>query len=59
MGYFRNIDHANWKELISWTYYSDDEKQVLVIEQWGEDDFEASLGLVVPPNQITNILPSA
>ena len=56
-GYFRKIGTESWSELISWTYYDEEEETVLTIEQWGERDFEASMGVVVNPNSITNILP--
>lgn len=59
LGYFRPVSSENWKELISWTYYDEEEATVLTIEQWGERDFEASMGAVVKPSSITNILPVA
>lgn len=56
-GHFRDIMSEGWKPFVSWTYYDDSEKSVLTIEQWGERDFEASVGIVVNPDHITNILP--
>ena len=56
-GYFRNIDSKNWSEFISWSYYDDSDTKVLNIEQWGDDSFEASIGLSVPERAISNILP--
>jgi hypothetical protein len=45
------------KEFVNWTYVDDSEKKVLVIEQWGENDFAASAGEFVKPFQFSNILP--
>ena len=56
-GLFRNIESELWSEFISWDYYDEDEKRTLAIEQWGEHEFEASVGIVVPENAFTNILP--
>jgi hypothetical protein len=56
-GFYRNIDNTNWKELISWTYYDDSERLVLVIEQWGENSFEASVGISHNEDAFSNILP--
>ena len=56
-GHFRDIMSESWQPFVSWTYYDDAEENVLTVEQWGERDFEASLGVVVNPSQITNILP--
>ncbi|PWJ44531.1 DUF4178 domain-containing protein [Sediminitomix flava] len=56
-GYYRNIMDENFQPFISWDYYDDTEKKVLIIEQWGEDEFEASVGKVVSPSEISNILP--
>jgi hypothetical protein len=56
-GYFRNIDSDNWDEFISWDYYDENEKFVLNIEQWGESEFEASLGVVEEERAFSNILP--
>jgi hypothetical protein len=39
------------------SYYDEEEETVLTIEQWGERDFEASMGAVIHPSKITNILP--
>ena len=45
------------EEFINWSYVDESEKQVLVIEQWGENEFAASAGEVVEPYQFSNILP--
>lgn len=62
-GYFRNTkDDRNsddsWSEFISWDYYSDEGNQLLSIEQWGEDSFEATVGRSLKEREISNILPS-
>lgn len=47
-----------WVEHISWTYYDTDEVKTINIEQWGEFEFEASIGKVVEAYEISNIVPS-
>lgn len=61
-GYYRNCkddreSDDSWTEFISWTCYDESEKQVLTLEQWGDNDFEASVGTVIKEFQISNILP--
>lgn len=64
-GYFRELkegvdrESADWDRLISWEYYDEEEESVLTIEQWGDDEFEASLGVCVKEFQISNIIPSS
>jgi len=58
VGMFRDCGGGDWEDLISWDYYDKDEKQILSIEQWGENDFDASAGIVIEEYQITNILPA-
>lgn len=58
VGYFRNTDTDKWEELISWTYYDDSKKELLNIEQWGPEDFEAHIGIVVDEYSFSNILAS-
>jgi hypothetical protein len=57
-GYFRNIQTENWEEFIMWKYVDDTEKKILIIEQWDVEEFEAWIGIVVPENAISNILPN-
>lgn len=45
------------KELLKWDYCDDSGKKLLIIEQWGERNFEASAGCQVEEYQFTNILP--
>ena len=45
------------KEMLSWSYEDDTGSKYLTIEQWGEDDFQASVGIAVESYQFTNILP--
>jgi len=56
-GFYRNLNSENWSELISWTYYDDSGRLVLNVEQWGDDAFEASIGVSVPESAFSNILP--
>lgn len=59
-GYFSNQtkDKNNWVEFISWDYIDDKEKEVISLEQWGENEFEASIGKVIKPLEISNIIPA-
>jgi hypothetical protein len=45
-------------QLVKWDYEDDSGDKYLSIEQWGEEDFEASVGEPVEEYQFTNILPS-
>lgn len=56
-GFYRNLNSTNWAELISWTYYDDSERLVLVIEQWDDHRFDAAVGISVSENAFSNILP--
>lgn len=57
-GYFSNVhDEAESSEFISWEYYDETEKYLLAVEQWGEAEFEAAVGEVVPADRFSNILP--
>lgn len=60
-GYFRDLADPDkeqyWAELISWEYYDQEEKNFISVEQWGEKEFEAALGVMAEPHQFTNILP--
>lgn len=54
--YFKDADSSG-RELISWNYEDEEGNQFLTIEQWGENDLEASLGFSVEEYQFTDILP--
>ncbi|MBF0117685.1 MAG: DUF4178 domain-containing protein [Desulfobacterales bacterium] len=56
-GYFYKDGKGPAQELISWTYADEKDSKNLNIEQWGENDFEASTGISVEEYQFTNILP--
>lgn len=58
-GYFHDIAKGkdDWEEFISWNFEDDAEKQIITIEQWGEKDFEASIGKNIDEFEISNILP--
>ncbi len=45
-------------KFISWEYFDEDDKLTLCIEQWGEEEFEASYGKVLKEFEISNIIPS-
>jgi hypothetical protein len=46
-----------WVEFINWQYYDESGENSISIEQWGEREFEASIGKVIKPFEISNILP--
>ena len=58
-GYYRDVATEDWEEFISFDYTDDTEKKCLCIEQWGEDDFEASFGEFIPSYKISDILPAS
>jgi hypothetical protein len=58
-GYCKEIDAKNWEELISFDYLDEEEEKVLCIEQYGNEEFEASKGIIISENAISNILPMA
>lgn len=57
-GFYRDTDTENWEELISFDYLDEDEEECLTIEQWGDNDFEASFGKIIKAAAISNILPA-
>ncbi len=58
-GYFNEEDKPEqWVEHISWTYYDEEEENIINIEQWGEREFEASVGKVLKEFEISNVIPS-
>ncbi len=58
MGFFKEVDDPGESvEFIVWPYEDETEKYILTIEQWGDEDFEASIGHYIKPSEITNILP--
>ena len=57
-GYYNPSKTSNeWTEFINWQYFDGSGESVLSIEQWGENEFEASEGKIIKPFEITNILP--
>jgi hypothetical protein len=58
-GYFKEEGtQKEWLELMSWDYYNDPGDTVITIEQWGEREFEASVGKLLKPFEISNIIPA-
>lgn len=45
------------KPMLRWSYEDDGGRRYLCLEQWGEEEFEASIGEPVQEYQFTNILP--
>lgn len=58
-GFFNEEGNEDqWVEHITWNYYDEEEVKTLSIEQWGEREFEASVGKVLKEFEISNIIPS-
>jgi hypothetical protein len=60
-GYFKSghpDEKGDWEEMISWDYFNESEEKYLNIEQWSEREFEAYIGVVIKPFEISNILPN-
>ena len=58
-GYCKEIDAENWEELISYDYLDEEEEKVLSIEQFGDEAFKVSKGIIINETAISNILPMA
>lgn len=56
-GHFYRDGKDPGRELLKWDYMDDSGKKYLSIEQWGEEDLEASIGYPVEEYQFENILP--
>lgn len=56
-GHFYKDGQGPGKEVLRWSYEDDPGQRFLGIEQWGEEDFDATVGQPVEPYQFTNILP--
>ena len=56
-GHFLKGGKGEGREFLRWSFEGESGKKLLEIEQWGEDDFEASAGEAVEEYQFTNILP--
>ena len=59
-GYFLDTsrEQSDWEELISWDFIGQKSQQILTIEQWSKNEFEASLSKEIKEFEISNILPS-
>ncbi len=56
IGYYRNVENEDWVELVNWTYYDRSQEKILSVEQWGEEEFEASAGKVVNEFEFSSII---
>ncbi|HIO68940.1 MAG TPA: DUF4178 domain-containing protein [Nitrospirales bacterium] len=56
-GYYYKDGKGSGDQMIYWDYVDSSGEQMLTIEQWGEDEFEASTGKYVQEYEFTNILP--
>ena len=55
--YFLKDVKESRQEFVYWTFKDEKEENFVAIEQWGEEEFEASAGLYVEEYQFSNILP--
>jgi hypothetical protein len=56
-GYFFPDGRVAGDEMIYWDYEDETGEKLLTIEQWGETEFEASVGQTVKEYEFRNILP--
>lgn len=56
-GHFFKDGVGSGLPMLAWDYCDDSGRKYLTIEQWGEKEFEASIGEPVEAYQFTNILP--
>ena len=56
-GYYYKDGKGSGDQMIFWDYTDSSGEKILSIEQWGEDEFEASVGQYVHEYEFTNILP--
>jgi len=56
-GYCKEIDAISWEELISYDYLDEEEAKVLCFEQYSDENFEVSKGIIINELDISNILP--
>jgi hypothetical protein len=56
IGYQRAHNQNEWSELVSWSYTTKDEAKLMTIEQWGEEEFSASVGWKVSEYDFSNII---
>ncbi len=58
VGKFYKNSEPPGQEFIAWDYIDRSGEKTLTVEQWGDDDYEASLGEIVEEYQFSDILPS-
>ncbi len=59
-GYMRCMNNPeSWMELMSWDYYNDEETKTICIEQFNDNEFDASTGKILKEFEISNIVPSS
>ena len=49
--------YPNCRQLISYDYLDEEEEKTLCIEQYGEEEFEVTQGIIIDALAISNILP--
>lgn len=58
-GYFRNVESEESNELVMWLYIDNNDKKLINIERWGENEFNAKIGRYLSVHEISNILPAS
>ncbi|MDA3867211.1 MAG: DUF4178 domain-containing protein [Salinivirgaceae bacterium] len=60
-GFFCNVTNGanNWVEFIAWDYIDEKEEKIITLEQWGEKEFDASIGKIIRPAEVSNIIPAS
>ncbi|VEN74175.1 conserved hypothetical protein [Candidatus Desulfarcum epimagneticum] len=58
-GHFYKDGQGPGRRMLSWDFDDDSGRLFLTIEQWGENDFEASVGKAEEEWRFSNILPGA
>jgi hypothetical protein len=58
-GQFLKNTQGPGQNLLRWSYEDENGEKYLTIEQWGENEFQAYLGIPAQEYQFTNILPAA
>jgi hypothetical protein len=56
-GFFRSLEDEDSVEVVLWEYFDEAETRILLIHQWDETDFEASIGVIESEDAVMNILP--
>lgn len=56
-GFWRNINDSEFERFYYWEYVDESETYTIVVEQWSDNSFEASIGQLVNERDFSNLLP--